>query len=129
MMKPQIIALAVVTGLVALSGTAQAGTLENLERERSMTVNTFLDSSLSVGERQAKLDSQRRRLIDMERMVMRDKSLRGKNTKTVRIAFKNYDVTFLGHASAEKGHTMVDHWLTQFGVSTDSLMSTRVGRR
>ncbi|NVK19551.1 MAG: hypothetical protein HWE30_12705 [Methylocystaceae bacterium] len=114
---------------MAFATAAQAGTLENLERERSMTVNTFLDSSLSVDERQAKLDSQRRRLVDLERIVMRDKSLRGQNTKTVRIAFQNYDVTFLGHASAEKGHTMVDHWLTQFGVSTDSLMSTRVGSR
>ncbi|WP_028880195.1 hypothetical protein [Terasakiella pusilla] len=115
--------------LMALATAANAGTLENLERERSMTINTFLDADLSVDERQAKLDSQRRRLIDLERIVMRDKSLRGENTKTVRIAFQNYDVTFLGHASAEKGHTMVDHWLRQFGVSTDDLMSTRVGRR
>lgn len=127
-MKPQILALAAAS-LIVFSATAEAGSLENLERERSMTVKTFLDSALNVDERQAKLDSQRRRLIDLERMVMRDKSLRGNNTKTVRIAFKNYDVTFLGHASAEKGHTMVDHWLSQFGVSTDSLMSSRVGSR
>jgi hypothetical protein len=127
-MKPQILALAAAS-LLAFSATADAGTLENLERERSMTINTFLDSNLSIDERQAKLDSQRRRLVDLERIVMRDKSLRGKNTKTVRVAFKNYDVTFLGHASAEKGHTMVDHWLNQFGVSTDSLMSSRVGSR
>lgn len=122
---------ALLSGLIftGMSMTAQAGTLENLERERAMTVNTFMDSSLTVDERQAKLDSQRRRLVDLERIVMRDQSLRGKNTKTVRIAFQNYDVTFLGHASAEKGHTMVDHWLTQFGVSTDALMSSRVGRR
>lgn len=127
-MKPQILALATAS-LIAFSATAQAGTLENLERERSMTVKTFLDSSLTIDERQAKLDSQRRRLVDLERIVMRDKSLRGKNTKTVRVAFKNYDVTFLGHASSEKGHTMVDHWLGQFGVSTDAVMSTRVGSR
>jgi len=127
-MKPQILALAAAT-LIAFSATVDAGTLENLERERSMTIKTFLDSNLNIDERQAKLDSQRRRLVDLERIVMRDKSLRGKNTKTVRVAFKNYDVTFLGHASAEKGHTMVDHWLNQFGVSTDSLMSSRVGSR
>jgi hypothetical protein len=127
-MKPQIFALGA-TILIAMGNVAQAGTLENLERERAMTIKTFLDSSLNIDERQAKLDSQRRRLIDLERIVMRDKTLRGQNTKTVRIAFKNYDVTFLGHASAEKGHTMVDHWLMQFGVSTDSVMSTRVGRR
>lgn len=127
-MKPQIFAFGAAI-LIAMGNVAQAGTLENLERERAMTIKTFLDSSLNIDERQAKLDSQRRRLIDLERIVMRDKTLRGQNTKTVRVAFKNYDVTFLGHASAEKGHTMVDHWLMQFGVSTDSVMSTRVGRR
>lgn len=127
-MKPQIIALACASAL-AFSATAHAGTLENLERERAMTINTFMDASLSVDERQAKLDSQRRRLVDLERIVMRDESLRGQNTKTVRVAFQNYDVTFLGHASAEKGHTMFDHWLSQFDVSTDSLMASRVGRR
>ncbi len=127
-MKTQIFALGA-AALIAMSGIAQAGTLENLERERAMTIKTFLDSSLTIDERQAKLDSQRRRLVDLERIVMRDKSLRGQNTKNVRIAFKNYDVTFLGHASVEKGHTMVDHWLTQFGVNTDSVMASRVGRR
>lgn len=127
-MKPKYLIIAG-AAIMAFATTANAGTLENLERERSMTVETFLDSSLSVDERQAKLDSQRRRLVDLERIVMRDKSLRGQNTKTVRIAFQNYDVTFLGHASAEKGHTMVDHWLSQFGVSTDGLMSSRVGSR
>ena len=128
-MKPTKLILAGAALMAFATTAAHAGTLENLERERSMTVKTFLDSSLSVDERQAKLDSQRRRLVDLERIVMRDKSLRGQNTKTVRVAFKNYDVTFLGHASAEKGHTMVDHWLMQFGVSTDNLMSSRVGNR
>lgn len=127
-MKPMILG-ATAAALLTLTTTAQAGTLENLERERSMTINTFFDASLNVNERQAKLDSQNRRLIDLERIVMRDQSLRGQNTKTVRIAFQNYDVTFLGHASAEKGHTMVEHWLRQFNVSTDDLMSSRVGSR
>jgi len=119
----------VLGSMVTFSASAHAGTLENLERERAVTIKTFLDSSLSVGERQTKLDSQRRRLVDLERIVMRDKALRGQNSRIVQVAFKNYDVTFLGHASAEKGHTMVDHWLEQFGVSSDNVMSSRVGRR
>lgn len=127
-MKAKYIILAGIA-LMALATTANAGSLENLERERSMTINTFMDSTLTTDQRQAKLDIQRRRLVDLERMVMRDKSLRGQNTKTVRVAFQNYDVTFLGHASAEKGHTMMEHWLRQFGVSTDSLMASKVGRR
>lgn len=128
MMTPKVIILAGAC-LMALASVAKAGSLENLERERAMTINTFMDSSLTTGQRQAKLDIQRRRLVDLERIVMRDDSLRGQNTKTVRVAFKNYDVTFLSHASAEKGHTLMEHWLRQFGVSTDSLMATKVGRR
>lgn len=122
--------LLVIAGLgLGLAGTAQAGTLENLERERALTVKTFLDPTLDVSKRQAKIENAERRLIDLERMVFRDNSLKGKSTKTVRVAFSNYDVSFLAHAASEKNRTMLDHWMDQFGLSTDGLMSTRIGRR
>ena len=60
---------------------------------------------------------------------MRDGSLKGRNTPAVRTAFQNYDLTFLVHASIEKNRTLIDHWLEQVGVTTNSLMSARVGRR
>ena len=44
-------------------------------------------------------------------------------------AFENYDLTFLVHASVDRDLSMVDHWMEQIGVSTHSLMGTRVGRR
>ena len=43
--------------LVAGLGTAEAGTLENLERERAMLVATFLDPALEPQERQTKVQS------------------------------------------------------------------------
>lgn len=123
-------AILLIAGLsIGATGIAQAGTLENLERERALTIKTFLDPSLKVGKRQAKIESAERRLVDLERMVFRDKSLKGKSTKTVRVAFRNYDLSFLAHASSEKNRTMLDHWMDQFGLSTDGLMSTRIGRR
>lgn len=123
-------AILLIAGLnLSVTGIAQAGTLENLERERALTIKTFLDPSLNVGNRQAKIDGAERRLIDLERMVFRDKSLKGKSTKTVRVAFRNYDISFLAHASSEKNRTMLDHWMDQFGLSTDGLMGTRIGRR
>ena len=67
--------------------------------------------------------------VDLERILLRDKSVVGKNTPQVRKAFENYDLTFLAHASVEKNLSLTDHWLEQVGVSTHSLMSTRVGRR
>ena len=108
---------------------AAAGTLENLERERAIVLDAYLDQALKPDERQSKTYISRNRLVDLERMVMRDKSLAGKNTPHIRKAFENYDLTFLVHASTEGNRDVLDHWLEQMGVSTHSLMNARVGRR
>ena len=121
--------LAVATMIAALSSGVQAGTLENLERERALLVETLISGDLSERERQRKVTLARARLIDLERIVLRDKSLTKKNTPAVRAAFDNYDLTFMVHASVEKNRMLTDHWLNEIGVSTQSLMNTRVGRR
>ena len=120
---------AVIAATLAVSGTAGAGTLENLERERAILLDAMLASDLTAQKRQEKVLMARTRLIDLERMVMRDKSLAGKDTPAVRAAFDNYDLTFLVHASVEHNNALLDHWLDQVGVSTQSLMNTTVGRR
>lgn len=114
---------------VATSGAAFAGTLENLERERAIALGTLMSADLDPVERQSQMTVARTRLVDLERMVMRDDSLSGKNTPEIRRAFENYDLTFLVHASIERNRTVMDHWLEQVGVSTNSLMSARLGRR
>ena len=111
--------------LASVAATAHAGTLENLERERAM----LLESLLTPEERHEKVALSSHRLVDLERMVLRDKSLVGKNRPVVRKAFENYDLTFLVHASTEKNLSLVDLWLEQVGVSTHSLMNARIGRR
>ena len=121
--------LAAATIIAALSSGVQAGTLENLERERALLVETLISGDLSERERQRKVTLARARLIDLERIVLRDKSLTKKNTPAVRAAFDNYDLTFMVHASVEKNRMLTDHWLNEIGVSTQSLMNTRVGRR
>lgn len=115
--------------LVCLAMPAGAGTLENLERERAMLIDTMLAPELGAAERQAKVDAARRRLLDLERLVLRDDSLTGRATPTVRRAFASYDLTFLAHASAEADRAPIDVWLEQIGVSTESLMASRRGRR
>ena len=122
-----ILAAALLTA--AASGAASAGTLENLERERAIALETLLSADLQPNERQSQMSIARTRLVDLERMVMRDDSLSGKNTPEVRNAFENYDLTFLVHASIERNRTVMDHWLEQVGVSTNSLMGARMGRR
>ncbi|OUR79047.1 hypothetical protein A9Q83_05550 [Alphaproteobacteria bacterium 46_93_T64] len=118
---------------IAVVGTglthAQAGSLENLERERAILVQTMLSGNIDVQERQVKLETSGVRLVDLERMVLRDKSLSGKNTSMVQAAFQNYDLTFLVHASVEKGRFVTDHWLQSVGLSTQTLVNARMGRR
>ena len=124
-LKTTFLALAV----LALPGAAMAGSLENLERERAILLEAMLTPAVDGGERLDKLAIGKRRLVDLERILLRDKSVVGKNMPQVRKAFENYDLTFLAHASVEKNLSLTDHWLEQVGVSTHSLMSTRVGRR
>jgi hypothetical protein len=108
---------------------AQAGSLENMERERALMLDSLITSELTPQKRQAKVEISRNRLIDLERLVLRDKSLVGKSTPAVRAAYENYDLTFLVHAATEHNRTLIDHWLSQVGVSTESLMNARIGRR
>ena len=121
--------IAVAGAALAFSTAAKADSLDNLERERALLVDAMLDPALSPTDRQARIDSEQRRLVDLERMVLRDDSIKGKNTPTVRRAFANYDLTFLVHAALEKKVAIVDNWMDQLGLSTNSLMSTRKGLR
>ena len=129
-MKYRPITLSIILfGLMSATAVAQAGTVENLERERALALKTSLSPDMSPSERESSMEVPRARLVDLERMVMRDGSLKGRNTPAVRTAFQNYDLTFLVHASIENNRTLIDHWLEQVGVTTNSLMSARVGRR
>ena len=113
----------------AFATAAQAGTVENLERERALALGALLSADLSPSERQERMSLSKARMVDLERMALRDEGLRGKDTPTVRAAFENYDLTFLAHASIERRRTMIDHWMEQVGISTGTLMNARMGRR
>ncbi len=126
----RLILAASIAAVAATAGTAAgADTLENLERERALMVTTLLDPAMSPQERNTKTATFTHRLVDLERMVLRDKSLTGRNTPIVRKAFQNYDLTFLVHASTENDLLIVDHWMDQVGLNTHNLMSARLGRR
>lgn len=127
--RTTIVGAAVLATALGLSLPAQAGALENLERERAIMLHSLLSAEFTPQKRQEQVSISRNRLLDLERMVLRDKSLIGKNTPSVRSAFDNYDLTFLVHASVERDRTLLDHWLDQVGVSTKSLMNTHTGRR
>lgn len=126
--------LRILATVVALAGSlialpALADNVENLERERAILIDTFLDPGLSVTERAARVETSQRRLVDLERLVLRDDSLTGRNTPTIRRAFNNYDLTFLVHASTEHGMSVLDQWLDQLGYTTEAILAADRKRR
>jgi hypothetical protein len=127
--KHTLTGIAAAAVFIALSAPAGAGPLENMERERAMMIETMLSGDLDNNQRQGRLEIARTRLVDLERMVLRDKSLIGKNQPLVRAAFENYDLTFMVHASVENSRSIADHWLSEIGLSTQAIMNARSGRR
>lgn len=128
-MKKSLVFLLTVLISGVFTAPVWAGTLENLERERAIAIDSLLAPEMTVVERMNKVTISKTRLIDLERMVLRDKEIMGRNTPLVRTAFENYDLTFLVHASTEKSKNLMDHWLDEIGLSTHTLMGARVGRR
>ena len=122
-------ALALTTAISTATDNLKAGTVENLERERAILIDTLRAADLASNERANQVEISRNRLTDLERMVLRDDSLSGRNTPTVRRAFSNYDLTFMVHAASEKRIALIDVWLSQLGLTTQSFMSTSHGRR
>ena len=120
--------LLIILPFIGINST-HAGTLENMERERAILIETFLSFDLEERRMSQRVAISKKRLTDLERLVLRDKSLMGSNKAMVRGAFHNYDLTFLLHASLEKNRSVFEHWLHENGVSTSSLMKARLGRR
>lgn len=125
----KLAAYALAVAILMYAGAASAGSLENMERERAILLETLLSGDIENHDRQSRIEIARTRLVDLERMVLRDETLTGKNTPAVRAAFDNYDLTFLIHASVEKNRTVADHWLSELGLTTQAVMNARAGRR
>ena len=100
---------------------------------------TGRDDRTHHGQRVAHFVRDRRRELSERRQLLalhesgpgrvQGVSLRANDTPAVRFAFENYDLTFLVHSSIERNRSIIDHWLEQVGVSTNTLMSARMGRR
>ena len=108
---------------------AESGTLANLERERAALLETMLNEKLSPDKRNQQLAMGQRHLLDLERMVIRDDRLLGSKDPMVNKAFGNYDMTFLVHASAEGEQHVVDFWLGQLSIGSQSVLNSHKGRR
>jgi hypothetical protein len=126
----RLAATLVFVGLI--SGIANANplfTLENLERERAALINTLTTKALSSDLRQLKSQNIIRRLIDMERMVLRDDRIAGSHSVIAKKAFANYELTFLVHAGSEAQKLPIDHWLSTLDISSASIKQSKIGNR
>ena len=127
-MKKTIISVLALAMAAGMSASATADSLENLERERALTVATMLDSTMDVEARWNKLNLSRVRLADLEVMVINDKSLKNNFSNRVKHALSNYELTFLAHASAEYNKSIAAHWFDTVGLNTDQLLASRVAK-
>ena len=127
-MKKTIISALALVMTASLSALATADSLENLERERALTVATMLDSTMDVEARWNKLNLSRVRLADLEVMVINDKSLKNNYSNRVKHALSNYELTFLAHASAEYNKSIAAHWFDIVGLNTDQILASRLAK-
>ena len=116
-MKIKTLLIVAITATI-LPQLSIAGSLENLERERALTVMEMIDGKLSAEERWQRLSAAKRRLADLERIVLNDKKLRGKTSNLVKRSFQSFELTFLAHASVENQSSIQGHWFDQVGMST-----------
>jgi hypothetical protein len=124
-MTRHIISTCLVATALLAGAPAFAGSLENMERERSIMVSHLLDPDLNVAQREEKIAFSKRRLADLERIALNDKSLKSSRSPLVMKVFKNYEMSFLVHSAAESGRSMSTQWLEGIGLSTSDLMNAR----
>lgn len=113
----------------ATSPSTNTLSLQNLERERAALIQDILSPAFDMQQRQQLLTKRQRQLTDMERMVMRDERLLASKSPLVKNAFKQYELTFLVHAGAEKKRSASEHWLSSMNVTNEAVLSTQVGFR
>lgn len=122
--------IATIASLLSLQVSANSlFSLENLERERAALLSAQLDSSLDLDERQQKAQNIYRRLVDIERMVLRDDRVTSSNSQLAQNAFDKYELTFLVHSSAEKSQPPLSHWMSELHLASDNILSAKAGHR
>ena len=126
-LKTQLIKILTASlALAFISSESFASSFDNLERERALTIMKYLDADVGEYQRLEALEDAKRRLLDLERMALRDKSSRGVGSYKAVRAFSDYEKTFLVHASAESGKNIIIHWMDSIGLTSLSINNARV---
>ena len=108
--------------------SAQAGSIENMERERALIIGQILDPAMSSQMRWERMGYSKRRMADLERIALNDKTLQDSRKPSVLRAFREYELSFLVHAATESQRPINVHWLETMGLTTSDLMNARVSK-
>jgi hypothetical protein len=128
-MKNIIIILLTLASISLEANANSLFSLENLERERASLLKVQLDTDLDLLQRQQKSQSIYRRLVDIERMVLRDDRVTSSSSQLAKNAFDKYELTFLVHSSAEHKLPPLSHWMSELNLTSDSILSARVAHQ
>ena len=113
---------------LGMTATAQAGSIENMERERARVIGQILDPAMSSETRWERMGYSKRRMADLERIALNDKTLQDNRKPSVLRAFREYELSFLVHAATESQRPITVHWLEAMGLTTSDLMNARVSK-
>lgn len=113
---------------LGISSSAQAGSIENMERERAIVISQILDPAMSSQTRWKRMGYSKRRMVDLERIALNDKSLQDSRKHSVMRAFREYELSFLVHAATESQRPITVHWLETMGLTTSDLMNARISK-
>ena len=104
-------------------------TLENLERERAVFLDNLTTTKLNAYQRKQQSKHIIKRLIDMERMVLRDDRIAMSNSIMAKNAFQHYELTFLVHAGSESNKAPMAHWLHSLNITDEKIYKSKSGAR
>ena len=127
MKKAFLITLTSLAGL-GIAFSAQAGSIENMERERAIVISQILDPAMSSQTRWKRMGYSKRRMVDLERIALNDKSLQDSREHSVMRAFRESELSFLVHAATESQRPITVHWLETMGLTTSDLMNARISK-
>ncbi len=104
-------------------------TLENLERQRASLLNNLTTKKLNAFQREQQTKQFIKRLVDLERMVLRDDRIANSNSIMAKKAFQHYELTFLVHAGSESKKSPMAHWLYSLKITDESIANSSSGAR
>jgi hypothetical protein len=126
--------LVIITLFISIANNVNAKsnslfTLENLERQRAVLLNNLTIKKLNSYERENKTKQLINRLVDLERMVLRDDRIAQSNSVMAKKAFQSYELTFLVHAASESKKSPMAHWLHSLKITDESIAKSKSGAR